>query len=154
MPLSRASMADSTRGVPTPVQPPLRVPEARVLAALVPPDPAHPRFLWPLLTRAVLVQYAGFTPRSGVINQVLHGVGRVTRDRPRTYPGLLARGLLEIVEVDVDGLREANYRVTLAGVSAYQQYVTAHGVPGQKRDIRTCTNKRYMKEVIDAGVKE
>ncbi len=147
MPLSRASMAAPSRGVPVPVQSPLRVPEARVLAALVPPDPAYPRFLWPLLTRAVLVQYAGFTPKSGVINQVLHGVGRVTRDRPRTYPGLLARGLLEVVEVDVDGLREANYRATPAGVVAYRQYVTERGVPGQKRDVRTCTNKRYMKGV-------
>lgn len=85
----------------------LRVPQARVLQALMPADPtAHPMD-WPVLTRAHLVSRCGYSPTNS-INRILNS----TSD---TNPGLVKRGLVEVITVVVEDRAESNYRITAVG---------------------------------------
>lgn len=129
---------------PSPATPRLRVPQARVLAALVPPYPEDPPRLWPLWGRPALARRAGYTPVSGSITRALNGIraGSSSGD-PQT--GLLALGYVETVEVDVCGVTESNYRITAAGVAALHAYLAEHGELPPLRDQGASTNKRYRK---------
>jgi hypothetical protein len=120
----------------------LRTPQARVLAALVPDDPAAPLIDWPLVTRAQLGVRAGYTATSGTITRALNGI-RAGSSSGDPHPGLLARGMVVEVVLDVEGTQEVNYRTTALGVRAYREYVAARGKLSAVKDPATCTNDRY-----------
>lgn len=131
---------------PTPTKTGLRTPQARVLAALMPVDERDPVSEWPLLTRPRLGVKAGYTAISGTITRALNGIheGSSSGD---AHPGLLKLGYVEEQRVDVDGVVETNYRITLVGIRSYQEYT---GVQGGKlpkvRDASICTNDRYKEQ--------
>lgn len=131
MPVSVSSQRDPFRG-PTPTktsEPPkieLRVPQARLLAALVPRNPASYWTEWPLLNRAALAVRAGYTAISGSVTRALNGVRAGSSSGP-PQQGLLTLGLVEEIELDIDGVRELNYRATLRGVEVYLAYITKRG---------------------------
>lgn len=124
---------------------PLRTPQARVLAALMPTYPNDPVSEWPLVTRAQLAARAGYTAISGSVTRALNGIkfGSSSGD---PHPGLLVSGLVEEVPVEVEGLVETNYCATAAGIQAYCTYLAAQGgkLP-QLRDASVCTNDRYKR---------
>lgn len=136
MPPSKRTLSKGIKGR-------LRVPQARVLKALVPEYSDDPPSEWPLLSRAALGVRAGYTAISGTITRALNGI-REGSSSGDPHPGLVARGLVEVLTVDVDGVREDNYRATKAGVSEYAAYVAANGdnLPPLK-DAGSCVNDRY-----------
>lgn len=141
MPASVATERDPFRGLPP--ERGLRVPQARVLAALAPADPSLPQCRWPLLTRSALGVGAGYTPISGTVNRALLGIPvNGSRKTGEPHPGLIARGLVEAIEIDLDGVVEVNYRATPAGLTAYLEHVATRGIPPIK-DAASCTNDRY-----------
>lgn len=126
-------------------QQPLRTPQARVLAALQPEYPDDPISEWPLVTRAQLGVRAGYTAISGTVTRALNGI-RDGSSSGDPHPGLLALDLIEEVVLDLDGHSEVNYRVTTAGIQAYQSYLAKRdGKLPQLRDAAVCTNDRYKK---------
>lgn len=144
----------SGQGVPAPDQhrpegkggaggggPRLRLPQARVLKALMPAHPGDPQSEWPLCARADLATRAGYTPISGTVTRALNGICAHS-DSGRPHSGLIDLHLVEVI--NVDGATEVNYRITPAGIRAYQQYAAAKGnkLPAVK-DAATCTNDRY-----------
>lgn len=152
MPVSVSSLKDPFRG-PAPTAPPglptlmvaLRVPQARLLQALVPKDPTSYWTEWPLLSRAALGVRAGYTAVSGTVNRALRGIAR-TCSTGEAHLGLLGLGLVVEVEVDVDGLRELGYRATPLGVEAYRAYLAQRGgaLPGHRdKAISVNTNRGY-----------
>ena len=120
----------------------LRTPQARVLAALVPDDPAAPLIDWPLVTRTQLGVRAGYTATSGTITRVLNGI-RAGSSSGDPHPGLLARGMVVEIVLDVEGASEMNYRATGLGVKAYHEYVAERGGMPVVKDAAICTNDRY-----------
>lgn len=123
----------------------LRTPQARVLAALMPTYLDDPVSEWPLVTRTQLLIRAEYSPTSGIINRALGGIGKGSSSG-HPHPGLLALGYVEEVPVNVDGLSEANYRATPAGIQAYRQYLVDNGGALPKhRAGELCTNNRYKK---------
>lgn len=121
----------------------LRTPQARVLRALLPADPADHYTEWPLLTRAQLGIKASYTAISGTITRALNGV-REGSSSGDPHPGLLARGLVKVTAVDVEGMIETNYRITAAGIRAYQDHVASNGTRLPKvRPAEQCINDRY-----------
>lgn len=131
-------MAESTDGAEE--VPKLRVPQARVLAALMPEDPESYWTEWPVFNRAQLGVQAGYTAISGSITRALNGIhpGSSSGD---PHLGLLALELVE--EVNIDG--ETNYRATALGVRAYQLYIQSKGGLPEVRDptLTTNTNRGY-----------
>lgn len=128
----------------------LRSPQARVLAALQPDDPTDQIIDWPLVTRAQLAVRAGYTAISGTVTRALNGI-REGSSSGDPHPGLLARGMIVEVTLDVEGTKEVNYRATDLGVRAYQAYLAERGGLPALKDAATCTNDRYKKDT-DASV--
>jgi hypothetical protein len=124
------------------------------LKALLPARPDAPQIDWPLFTRAGLAWKAGYTGTSGSITRVLNGL-REGSSSGKAHPGLIALGLVEEVRLDIVGLIEVNYRITAAGVAAYQQHVAAHGeeLPPVK-DAALCTDDRYLTQAVAPGGEE
>jgi len=113
----------------------LRVPQARVLRALMPlnrdDDP-------PALTRVQLAQRAGFSPTAGTINRVLHGIHEGSSSG-NPHKGLLDRGL--VVAIDLNGITE--YQITPEGIKAIEKYPQ---LP-ELRDKAICINNRYLQDL-------
>lgn len=145
MPVSVATTRDPFRGVAAQPVETLRVPQARVLRALMPIDAADPPSEWPLLDRRALGLRAGFTCLSGSCTRALNGI-RPGSSSGDAHLGLLARLLVEEVVILVDGAREVNYRATAAGVAAFHQFVAEGGKLPPVKDAGTCTNARYLEE--------
>src|SRR6185437_10627147 len=91
----------------------LRVPQARVLHALLPRSGSKSL---PVLTRVQLAKSAGFSPTSGTINRVLRGIPKGSSSGS-PHKGLLDLGLL--ATVDQDG--SIAYQITAAGITAIQE---------------------------------
>ena len=119
----------------------LKMPQARVLKALLPTNPKADQEDWPLYNRVVLAEYSGFNPITGTINRALNGIpeGSSSGD---SHPGLLARGMLTMISVDSDGVAQAHYRITLLGIEAIVAFLATNTIPPPK-DRATCTNSRY-----------
>lgn len=124
----------------------LRVPEARILKSLMPDPVDLPKIDWPMYTRSVLVHRAGYSPISGTINRVFYGIPEGSSSG-EPHPGLIQLGMVEIVELDISGVSENNYRITKKGIIAFQSYIKRYGdkLP-PLRDPAICTNDRYLKE--------
>lgn len=71
----------------------LRIPQARVLRALMPGSAAKKP---PRLTRVELAEHAGFSTTSGTINRVLHGIPQGSSSG-NPHPGLLDLGYVTLV---------------------------------------------------------
>lgn len=146
MPVSIASQRDPFRGVaPQSMSKILRVPQARVLQALMPEYPDDPPHEFPLLNRAALGVQAGYTAISGTVTRALDGIQRAGTKMGTPHPGLLARGLVEVVTLDLEGITEINYRITPTGVKVFQAYVAAGGRLPPLKDTVACVNNRYKR---------
>lgn len=146
MPVSVSTQRDPFRGDRPNRSTPginLRVPQARVLQALMPDHPEDPPSEWPLLTRAMLGVRAGYTPISGSITRALNGVRAGSSSGP-PQTGLIGLVMVEVITLSIDGVSEDNYRITALGKTVFQRYVAENGnnLPPVK-DAVTCTNDRY-----------
>lgn len=122
------------------VPPPLKIPQARVLAVLCPDTGDAP----PLGTipRAVLAEAAGFVPTSGTMSKVLNGIQNPNSSTGKQQDGLLQYGYIEKVYVELDGATADSYRITRAGIRAIRAWLAVNQLPA-KRDEALCTNQRY-----------
>lgn len=125
-------------------KPELRIPQARLLQALMPADTSDPIFEWPLITRATLAIRAGYTPISGSVTRALNGIypGSSSGD---PHLGVIALEYVEIVKIDVEGISEINYRITPNGIEAFQKFIANGGKIPAVRNASKCTNDRYRK---------
>jgi hypothetical protein len=131
---------DSFTGETPSAQSPLRIPQARVLQVLLPRPEQHPTE-WPLLSRKVIARRMGCSMKSGSVTRALNGQLSGKSGPPQV--GLIAQGYVEVVEVDVDGVAEVNYRITPAGVAAYQAFLAAgKKIPSPRKGT---VNNRYKK---------
>lgn len=128
----------------------LRTPQARVLAALMPKDPTFPQFDWPVLTRVGIADKVGVSSLSDLVWRALKGLKGGNPRRPG-HPGLIDLGLVEATSIDIDGLKETNYRITQAGIAAMQEYIAAKGEVPPVKDRKQCVNMRYVKEEMVDG---
>src|ERR1019366_6901961 len=110
----------------------LRVPQARALRALV---PTNSDGSLPALTRVQLAERAGFSPTSGTINRVLHGI-REGSPSGNPHKGLLDLGL--VVPINLRGITE--YQITTEGLRAIEK----HTELPRLRDKAICINYRYL----------
>ena len=159
MPVSIANGADpfkddnQSRSVPSngPHSPKLRIPQARVLRALMPKYADDPVFEWPILNRAMLAVRAGYTAISGTVTRVLNGIAENSSTGP-PHPGLLTLKLIETVEIQLDSGPEVNYRITRAGIRKMEVFLAINGnrLPPLK-DISVCVNDKYRKTKESAG---
>lgn len=122
---------------------PLRTPQARVLAALMPIYPDDPVSEWPSMTTYRLAVVIGTSTKSDYIRRALRGLPEGASSGS-AHDGLLAKMLVESFEVDIDGTIETYYRITSLGIRTIQRYLTDHKLQ-QTRSADTCTNKRYRK---------
>lgn len=99
--------------------------QASVLKALVPDDTTVPVWDWPMWNRAELGRRAGFTAVSGSLSRVLKGISADNFTSGKPHPGLLARGFIKEVPVELESKVEVNYQATEAGARAYQAYVAS-----------------------------
>jgi hypothetical protein len=123
----------------------LRIPQARLLRALMPPDQSAPPIDWPVLDRAALGVQAGYTAISGSVSRALAGIHAGNKTSGDPHPGVLQLGLVEEMRLDVDGLTEVNYRITESGVRAYQSFLSGGGKLPPLKPAGLCTNRRYAK---------
>jgi len=121
----------------------LRTPQVRVLAVLMPDDHTLPLSEWRVVTSKQLGIRAGYSGTSGSITRALNGL-REGSSSGKAHPGLLVLGLVEEVILDIDGVSETNYRITAAGVRAYQSHATKGKLPTVK-DAAKSTNRRYLR---------
>lgn len=123
----------------------LRTPQARVLAAVIPADLSLPQFDWPVVTRARLSVKAGYTAISGTVTRALNGIRPGCKSGP-PHPGLLVRGMIEEVVLEIEGVEEVNYRITPLGIRAYTAYLEQNGgsIP-QGREKSSYVNDRYKR---------
>lgn len=135
---------------PAPTQAPdlaLRTSQARVLYAIM-PEPEHldDPTLWPTYTRTQICLRTGTSLRSMSPTRALNGV-RDGSSSDIPHLGLLARGMVEEVIIDVEGVSESAYHITTVGISAVNRFLAAHGgkMP-PKRDGQSCINTRYKKD--------
>ncbi len=122
---------------------PLRLPQARVMSVLMPPDGTAP-VDWPLCDRTALAAYTGFTAISGSVNRALKGI-RPGSSSGDAHLGLLALGYVVEVVIDTEGVTEVCYKATPAGVAAFKAYIAINGPLPKRRDPSTCTNKNQGK---------
>ena len=126
--------------------PKLRLPQARVLRALLPANVSDPQCEWPLLTRATLGVRAGYSAISGSVTRALNGIhpGSSSGD---PHPGILTLGLCEVVTVYIEeGISEESYRITEGGVKALRQFVMDGGRLPPVKDASVHTNNRYREK--------
>jgi hypothetical protein len=141
IPVPVSAVRDPFRPAGTARAEPLRTPQARVLAALLPSAAEVHRCDWPVLTRAALGVRAGYTAVSGTVTRALNGI-RIGSSSGDAHLGLLARRLVEEETIDCDGVAELNYRITVAGIAVYRAHVEREELP-PVRDALSCTNERY-----------
>lgn len=117
--------------------------QARVLRCLYPKYPDDPPFEWPLYTRTVLGRRAGYTALSGSPTRALNGIRPGNRTSGEPHPGLIARGMVEIVTLDIMGTQEDSYRITHLGIRAMRQHLETHGELPPMKDSSLCVNRRF-----------
>lgn len=128
-----------------------RLPQVRVLLALLPRNPEYPVSEWPILTHAALNRRCGYSPISTGVTRPMRGirVGSSSLGKNGTaYPGLIELGYVEVVKLNIDGVVEDNYRITREGIAALGRYVMTGGKMPQdigELDSSVHINKRYKK---------
>ncbi len=128
------------------VEEPLRIPQARLLSALMPKYPEDPPSEWPLITRVQLAIRAGYSVISGSVTRALNGIHETNTTSGDPHLGIVGKGMVELITVDVEGVSEVNYRITHAGIRAFQLFLTSGRKIPPVRDASLCVNDRYLKE--------
>jgi hypothetical protein len=111
----------------------LRLPQARVLRALIPTGDGNTA---PVLTRIQLAQRLEYSLKSGTITRALHGI-HPNSPSGSPHQGLLQLGLVE--EVELDGIKKA-YQITRNGCKTIENL----GELPKLKDKASCTNYRYL----------
>ena len=123
----------------------LRIPQARVLRALLPDNESTHWIDWPTLTRCALASKAGFIPTTGTINRVLNGIPTGSSSG-EPHLGLIERGLIKVVVMEInDGVFENSYRITAKGIKEIKHYLALNKIP-KRRDKALCVNDRYAEK--------
>jgi hypothetical protein len=130
----------STPPVPTK----LRIPQVRVLSALMPEDTTIDPSDWALFTAVNIAAKLGVSLISDLIRRALRGIERGSTSSV-AYLGLLKLGYVETLVFDIDGMEETNYRITPLGAAAYLAHIIEHGPPPKPRNKENCINNRYKK---------
>lgn len=124
----------------------LRVPQARILSVLMPENEDDKWFDWPVYPRSELNHKAGYTEMSGSVTRALNGIRETNQKSGKKHKGLIARGLVEAVEIELADGVDTGYRITRAGIDAMR----AHNKPLPKmRDTAHYTNRRYIQQSDD-----
>lgn len=124
----------------------LKIPQARVLAALMPEDVNSPSIDWPLITRANLNTACGYSQISTGVTRPMQGIPPGSSSG-NSYPGLIALKYVEEIVLDIEGVSEINYRITPIGAMAYLEWSITNGKLPELRDKNSCINDRYKKSV-------
>lgn len=122
----------------------LRIPQARLLQVLMPAYPEDPPCEWPLVTRTMLGMRAGYTAISGTVTRALNGIRATNRTSGDPHPGIIERGFIEVVTVNVEGVNEVNYRITKEGIQVFQEFLSHGGSIPPVKDAQLCVNDRYL----------
>lgn len=125
----------------------LKVPQVRVLAALMPEDATWPQSEWPLITRTYLNEVCGYSQISTGVTRPMQGIPSGSSSG-KSYPGLIALKYVDEIVLDVDGVQEVNYRATLAGALAYLEWAATNNNSkklARVKDRESCINDRYKK---------
>lgn len=120
----------------------LKVPQARVLAALMPENVNTPQCDWPLITRTYLNMACGYSQISTGVTRPMQGIPEGSSSG-NSYPGLLALKYVEEIILDIEGTAEVNYRITMLGAMAYLEWCAAGGKLPKLKDRESCINSRY-----------
>ena len=124
----------------------LRIPQIRVLIALKGTDENG---IVKALSRIKICEECGFTLTSGTVTRVMRGLPGGTSSGP-AFLGLLELGLVNVVLIDVDGITEQCYQITLLGRRVIECY--SENLPAM-RSREASTNDRYRKILreMDSG---
>ena len=119
----------------------------RVLKALFPRRPDWGPIEWPIITRLQLAITIGWSPIGGTLNKALNGIGPNSKSTDKKHPGVIGYKLVEAIEYNIDGVTEVNYRITRAGIEAWQSYVMENGSDELPplRDPARCTRPELRK---------
>ena len=121
----------------------LKVPQVRVLVALMPDEGDEPP---PgTISRRNLAIAAGPIPTSGTMSKVLNGIQNPESSTGKQCDGLFQYGYIERVDVDLDGQVVDSYRITRAGLAAVREWLANNTLP-PKRDEKMSTNRRYTSD--------
>ncbi len=126
-----------------PTKPPtfdIKLPQARVLSVLLPEHGDNPPV--GTIPRAVLAAEAGFVPTSGTMSKVL---------RSKDGTGLLQTGLVDLVQLDLDGVTADAYRITRKGIQVMRDWLRHNELPPLK-DATLCTNDRFKEQYGNNGI--
>lgn len=135
--------------------PKLRVPQARVLRALVPVCPTDTIDEWPLLTRKAMAILAGYSEISGSITRALMGIRATNKSSGDPHKGLIELGLVQVVELEVEqGIFETNYRATIHGMRALRKFLTSGGRLPAVRERGLHVNHRFREAGAGATLEE
>lgn len=151
-----SDITNAAREGPRAVFPLLRLPQLRVLAALMPANvELRP---WPTYDRVALCRAVGVSTRSDSVWRAIMGLRN--RLRKDAYPGLIDLGLVRAEKLDSGeatlhaysgqwrGPRiEVTYCITPLGLQVIAAHIAANGpLPPVKSTAGQCVNKRYSKE--------
>lgn len=139
----------------------LKMVYARVLKLLMPKRPYWDKeekcwkgtligvYDWPILTRIQIAIRVGWSPISGTLPKALNGIGKDSKSPDAKHPGLIGSGYVEMIELDIDGLMEVNYRITPLGIQVWQNFVTARGTDELPplRDPAKCTKSELRENL-------
>jgi hypothetical protein len=122
----------------------LRLPQARVLAVLVPPNPSDPPSEWASVPGKVIAYRLGTSEVSDYIRRAMRGL-REGSPSGTPHKGLLALGYATEYVLDIEGLDEIHYQITAAGIAAITEYLKHNKLP-PVRNASLCTNDRYRED--------
>ena len=108
----------------------IRLPQIRALQALKSGE---------LMTQVKICRACGFSEKSGTIRSIINGVPEGSSSGP-ARPGLVTLGLVDRVELDIEGVLEVVYRITDRGLARLEQE-DRQLPPLRDKDIST--NRRY-----------
>lgn len=94
------------------------------------------------MNRLTLCDRAGFSRESGSTTRALNGIARDGTKMGSKHLGAIAMGYVEEVVLDLDGVKEVNYRITELGAEVFLHYLEVAGLPPIRRQS-DCVNNRY-----------
>lgn len=119
----------------------LLVSHARVLKALAPEAEGDLEINWPIHTAHRLALAVGTSPRSDYVRRALRGLPAGSSSGVE-HDGLLALGYVRAIELDIEGHKEVNYKITPAGINALRAHLAQYPLPPM-RPRGLCVNNRY-----------
>lgn len=126
---------------PEPVK--LRVVQARVLSALLPDDLDADPTDYPTVPMKLVASRIGVSSISDAVRRAMRGLPEGSSSGG-AHKGLVALGFAEEVTLNIDGLREICFRITVNGVATITEYLAKNTLP-PLRNRASCINDRYKK---------